>query len=258
MTIRDAGILDDVLLHLQRIWVSPETAGRFEFELRRLEKIIKAFFISDPVRSYYLLGLSATLRDDATAMRARFTNALRHDCQDVDVRRGYAACLARLRFFSEAREQYEIVFFQNEEDLGVLAELIITSLATGRIQDGVRWMHRWSTLNPHRPFEEAGLIAKNSALLEKHGISDDHVERLQRLALSILDRERRDIKTIHYHGVPQDDPEWIVANFVIDETADVVNDLNGKLSSAITHTATPSNVSDILKFGYSADHRVHP
>ena len=253
MTIQDYDILDDVLVRLQKIWGSPEKAKQFEFELRRLEKIVRAFCRTEPVRSYYLLGLAATLRDSSEAMRSHFANALRHSCYDPDVRRGYGACLVRLRYFSEAREQYEAIFAQDKEDMSVLAELIITSLATGRIHDGVRWIQRWSELSPERPFEEAGTIAKNSALLEKHGISDDHVERLQRLALAILDRERRNIKTINYRGVPLDDPEWIMADFVVDESAEVVNDLNGKLSSAITHVSTPPKMAEILKFSYSTE-----
>lgn len=250
MTMQDNDILDDVLVHLQRIWVSPKTTDQFEFELRRMEKITRAFCRTEPIRAYYLLGLAATLRKDAETMRAHFINALRHSGQDPDVQRGYGACLTRLRFFTEAREQYEALYANNSEDLGILAELIITSLATGRIQDGVRWIQRWSELNPERPFGEAGAIAKNSALLEKHGISDDHIEHLQRLALSILEREQKDIKTINYRGVPLDDPEWILADFVVEESDDVVKDLNGKLSSAVTH-ASPPRMAEVLKFNYS-------
>ena len=253
MTIQDDNILDDVLVRIQRIWGAPaETESfKFEFELRRLEKVIRAFCRTEPIQSFYLLGLTATLRDDAVATRSHFTNALRHSCQDPDVRRGYGACLVRLRYFAEAREQYEAIFAQDGKDLHVLAELIITSLATGRIQDGVRWIQHWSELNPDRPFEEAESIAKNSELLEKFGISDDHVERLQTLALRILERECRSIKTINYRGVPLDDPEWIMADFVVEESAEVVRDLNGKLSSAITRTPTPHKMAEVVKFSYS-------
>lgn len=244
-------ILDDVLMRLQKIWGAATKAEHFEFEVRRLEKMVRAFRRVEPVRSYYLLGLAAALRENAHAMHAHFTNALRHSNHDPDVRRGYGACLIRLRYFAEAREQYEAIFAHNKKDLGVLAELIITSLATGRIQDGVRWIQRWSELNPESPFEEADAIAKNSALLEKFGVSDDHVERLQQLALTILARECRDIKTINYRGVPTDDPEWIEADFVVDESAEVVRDLNGKLSNAMTQAATPPRMAEVLKFGYS-------
>ena len=252
MVAQNEDILDDVLARLQRIWVSADGVELFEFELRRLEKIIRAFCRTEPTRSYYLLGLAATLRNDVDATRSHFTNALRHSNQDPDVQHGYGTCLVRLRYFSEAREQYEAVFIQNEEDLGVLSELIVTSLATGRIQDGVRWIQRWSELNPERPLEEAEAIAKNSALLEKFGISDDHVERLQQLALGILERECRDIKTINYRGVPLDDPEWIMADFVVDESAEVVRDLNGKLSNAMGHLSNPPQMAKVLKFSYSA------
>ena len=252
MTTQDENILDDVLVRLQEIWGTPPgTVMSLEFELRRLGRCVRAFCRTKPVRSYYLLGLVATLQEDVAAMRAHFTNALLHSRHDPDVRRGYGACLLRFRYFSEAREQYKMIFAEEPENLDILAELIMTSLATGRIQEGVYWIRRWSELNPERPLEEADAIAKNGLLLEKFGVSDDHVERLQRLALTILERECRNIKTINYRGVPSDDPEWIMADFVVDESAEVVEDLNGKLSSAM-YASTPSRVAKVVKFGYSA------
>lgn len=247
-------ILDDVLARLQGIWRSPIPLARFEFELKRIEKIVKAFRRTQPVRAYYLLGLVSTLLDEGLEMRSHFKNAMRHSQNDPDVRHGFGTCLARLRYFSEAREQYERLFDLDQNDLDLLAELIITSLAAGRIQDGVRWIQKWSELNPERPFEEADTISKSGALLERFGISDDHVERLQGLALGILERERKDIKTINYRGVPLEDPEWISADMVLkDECDDVVQDLNGKLSHALTRTATPPRVANVIKFSYSTD-----
>ena len=242
--------MDEVLARLQGIWASPIEVKRFEFELKRLEHAIRGYRRKDPVRSYYLLGLVATLREDCEGMRGYFKNALFHSGNDADVRHGFGACLARLGFFSEAREQYEILFRHDNKDLNLLAELIVTSLAAGRIQDGVRWIQRWSELNPERPFEEADSIARSGKLLERFGISDDHVERLQALALGILERERKVVRTINYQGVPLDDPKWIRADLVLDESEDVVEDLNGKLTNAMTRTATPRRVADVLVFGY--------
>ena len=250
MAMRSDEILDDVLGRLQGMWVSSVEMGMMEFELRRLEKVVRAFCRREPVRAYYLLGLLATLRGEAVRMRSCFANALRHSAYDADVRRGYGVCLARLRIFAEAREQYEILFAQDGTDLGALAELIVTSLATGRIQEGVRWIQRWSRLNPDRPFEETDAISKSAALLEKFGISDDHVERLQRLALGILERESLDVKTINYRGVPLDDPEWIAADLVVDGSEEVVRGLNGKLSRVLTTNAPPPRLAEVIKFTY--------
>ncbi|MBF0461542.1 MAG: hypothetical protein HQL87_09115 [Magnetococcales bacterium] len=250
MAMRNDEILDNVLGRLQGIWVSSVDVAMLEFELRRLEKVVRAFCRKEPVRAYYLLGLLATLREDAGLMRSCFANALRHSGYDTDVRRGYGVCLARLRYFAEAREQYEAIFAEDEADLGILAELIVTSLATGRIQDGVRWIQRWSQLNPDRPLEETDAIAKSAALLERFGISDDHVERLQRLALGILERESLNVQTINYRGVPLDDPEWIAADLVVDESEEVIHGLNGKLSRVLTTNAPPPRLAEVIKFTY--------
>lgn len=250
MTVRSDKILDDVLARLQEMWVSPLGSEMWEFERRRLEKVVRSFCRTEPIRAFYLLGLLATLRGDAKSMRAHFTNALRHSGQDSDVRRGYGVCLMRLRYFAEARAQYEAIFAEDGEDLGVLAELIVTSLATGRIQDGVRWIQRWSEINPDRPFEEAETIAKSAELLERFGISDDHVERLQRLALGILERELLDAKAVNYRGVPVEAPEWIAADVVVDESEAVVEGLNGKLSRVLTTNAAPPRLAEVIKFSY--------
>lgn len=252
MAMRNSQILDDVLRRLQGVWASSLNVEWLDFELRRLEKIVRGFCRTDPVRAYYLLGLVATLRGDVPGTRACFANALRHSGHDTDVRRGYGVCLVRLRLFAEAREQYESILNQDGEDLDVLAELIVTSLATGRIQEGVRWIQKWSELNPDRPFEEADNVAKSAALLERFGISDDHVERLQRLALGILERESMDVRTINYRGVPVEDPEWISADLVVDESEEVVEGLNGKLSKVLTTNAPPPRLAEVIKFSYSA------
>ncbi|HIJ85265.1 MAG TPA: hypothetical protein HPQ00_13820 [Magnetococcales bacterium] len=236
-------ILDGVLARVQGIWASPIPIGRFEFELKRLVRVAKGYCRKEPTRAYYLLGLLATLQEDVESMRSSFKNALVHSGNDFDVRHGYGSCLARLGFFSEARNQYEILYRENPEDLDVLAELIVSALAAGRIQEGVKWIHCWSDLNPDRPFEEAETIAKSGALLEKFGISDDQVERLQGLALKILEKERKEVKTINYRGMPEENPQWIDASLVLDEPKEVVDDLNVKLASALSSNSTPRRVA---------------
>ncbi|MBF0127340.1 MAG: hypothetical protein HQM02_09035 [Magnetococcales bacterium] len=246
-------ILDGVLARLQGIWASPISTERFEFELKRLERIAMEYRRQEPVRAFYLLGLVATLQEDARQMRAHFKNGLWHSDNDPDVRHGYGACLARLGFFSEAREQYQILYEENRGDLDLLAELIVTSLAAGRIQEGVRWIQEWSRLNPERPIEEAESIARNGALLERFGVSDDDVERLQKLATGILERERTDVKTINYTGIPPENPQWISADLVVDESEEVVEALNHKLAGVLNKTASPPRLAELVVFGYSSD-----
>ncbi|MBF0428658.1 MAG: hypothetical protein HQL94_07010 [Magnetococcales bacterium] len=250
--MRDEHILDEALKSLQTIWASSEGVERWEFELRRQEKIIRAFCRPSPVRAYYLLGLVATLRQDVTAMHACFRNALVHSAHDPDIQRAYGICLVRFGFYTEAREQYEAILSRHGEDVETLAELIITSLATGRIQEGVRWMQRWSRLSPDRPFDEMDAICKSAALLERYGISDDHVERLQRLATAILARESLNVQTIHYRGVPLEDPEWIAADLVVDESEEVLEGLNSKLSRILHTNAPPPRLAEVIRFSYSA------
>ncbi|MBF0447521.1 MAG: hypothetical protein HQL67_04905 [Magnetococcales bacterium] len=246
-------ILDDALTRLQGIWRSPIPLARFELEIVRLERVIKEFRRHEPVRAFYLLGLASTLRDDRESMRVHFNNALAHSGNDADVRHGFAACLSRLGFYAEARKQYEILYNDDQEDLGVLAELIISSLASGRIQDGVKWIGHWSQINPDRPFEEAETIAKSGALLEKFGISDDHVERLQSLAMNILEKECKEIKTINYRGVPEEDPEWIDANLVLDDSEEEVERLNNQLNHLMACTPTPDRLAELLVFNFTKD-----
>ncbi|MBF0191034.1 MAG: hypothetical protein HQL99_07770 [Magnetococcales bacterium] len=244
-------ILDGILARLQGLWASPIPMERFEFELKRLERVIGEHRRQEPVRSFYLLGLIATLQEKADLMRSCFKNALWHSHNDPDVRHGYGACLARLGQFFEAREQYRILYEDNPGDLDLLAELIVTTLATGRIQEGVRWMGEWSRINPARPIEEADSIAKNGALLERFGVSDDDLERLQRLALGILERERKDVKTINFTGIPPDDPCWIQADVVVDDTEEGVAVLNHKLAD-VCKIAAPPRLAELVVFNYSS------
>ncbi|MBF0133852.1 MAG: hypothetical protein HQL75_14865 [Magnetococcales bacterium] len=248
-------VLDQILARVQGIWASPIPKERFQFELRRLEQIVQQYRRKEPTRAFYLLGLLATLREDDAGMRSCFRNALTHSGNDFDVRHGYGSCLARLGFFSEARVQYEILYQEDPEDLDVLAELIVSALAAGRIQEGVKWIHCWSEMNPDRPFEEAETIAKSGALLEKFGVSDDQVERLQALALKILEKERMEVKTINYRGMPEENPQWIDASLVLDEPEDVVEKLNSKLASVLSTNATPRRVADLVVFNYSKEHQ---
>lgn len=248
-------LLDTILARVQGIWASPIPTEHFSFELHRLVRVVKEHRRKEPMRAFYLLGLLATLQEDDQTMRSCFKNALIHSGNDFDVRHGFGSCLARLGFFSEARIQYETLFQENPDDLDVLAELIVATLASGRIQEGVKWIHCWSSLNPDRPFEEAETIAKSGALLEKFGVSDDQVERLQCLALKILEKERKEVKTINYRGMPEEDPQWIDASLVLDEPDDVVEDLNSKLASALSTTSTPRKVADLVVFNYAKEHQ---
>ncbi len=245
-------ILDGVLARLQGIWASPISIDRFEFELKRLERTAESYRRQEPIRAFYLLGLAATLQENAPKMRDYFKNALWHSDADPDVRHGYGACLARLGYFSEAREQYQILYTEDAGDLNLLAELIVTSLAAGRIQEGVRWIQEWSRLNPERPIDEADAIARNGALLERFGVSDDDVERLQKLAMGILERECKEVKTINYTGMPPDDPQWISADLVVDESEEVVEALNYKLAGVYKSAALPK-LAELVVFGYSND-----
>ncbi|MBF0428181.1 MAG: hypothetical protein HQL94_04600 [Magnetococcales bacterium] len=245
-------ILDGVLARLQGIWASPIGVERFEFELKRLERVVGEYRRQEPVRAFYLLGLAATLQEDAKSMRSHFKNALWHSGNDPDVRHGYGACLARLGFFSESREQYQILYREDQGNLDLLAELIVTSLAAGRIQEGVRWIEEWSRYNPERPIEEAESIAKNGALLERFGVSDDDVERLQRLAMGILERESKEVKTINYTGMPPEDPQWISADLSVNEPEDVVEVLNHKLAG-VFKSSTPPKLAELVVFGYSSN-----
>ncbi|MBF0183795.1 MAG: hypothetical protein HQM06_05300 [Magnetococcales bacterium] len=256
--MHDEYLLDESLASLQTIWASSAGLDRWEFELRRQEKIIRSFCRPSPVRAYYLLGLVATLRQDVANVHSCFRNALLHSAYDADIQRGYGICLVRLRYFAEAREQYEAILSRHGEDLETLAELIITSLATGRIREGVEWMQRWSHLNPDRPFDEMDAIAKSAALLERYGISDDHVERLQRLATAILARESLNVQSIHYRGVPLEDPEWIAADVIVDESAEVLEGLNGKLSRILQSNAPPPRLAEVIKFTYATSSKTVP
>ncbi|MBF0273196.1 MAG: hypothetical protein HQL98_14190 [Magnetococcales bacterium] len=244
-------ILDGILARLQGIWASPIATERFEFELKRLERIIGEHRRQEPIRAFYLLGLIATLQEKSDVMRGHFKNALWHSGNDPDVRHGYGACLARLGLFFEAREQYRLLYEDNPDDLDLLAELIVTTLATGRIQEGVRWMGEWSRINPTRPIEEADSIAKSGALLERFGVSDDDLERLQRLALGILERERKDVKTINFTGIPPDDPCWIQADVVVDDTEEGVELLNHKLAD-VCKISAPPRLAELVVFNYSS------
>ena len=159
-------------------------------------------------------------------------------------------------FYIEARKQYEILHQHDPDDLGVLAELIISALASGRIQDGVRWIEHWSKINPNRPFEEAETIARSGALLEKFGISDDHVERLQFLAMNILEKERKEVKTINYRGIPDEEPKWIDASLIVDDSREEVDRLNGKLNKMLACTPTPRRVAELLIFNFTTDEEI--
>ena len=52
MTKQNDAILDAVLTDLQRLWVSSVEQELMEFELRRLEKVVRAFCRTEPVRAY--------------------------------------------------------------------------------------------------------------------------------------------------------------------------------------------------------------
>ncbi len=253
MVTNNKAALDNALTLLQKLWSSSQAPFMIEFQVRRQEKIIKEFRRHEPVRAFYLLGLAATLREDRKGMHGNFKNALIHSAYDIDVRHGYAACLSRMGMYADARKHYEIIHRKDPSDLSVLAELIISSLASGRVQDGVHWIGEWSKVNPNRPFQEAETIARSGALLERFGISDDHVERLQTLAMNILEKERKEIKTINYRGMPEEAPQWIDAQLVVDDSPEEVERLNGQLNRIMAGTSTPSRVADLLVFNFSTD-----
>lgn len=201
MATNDRNLLDFALERLQGLWSSSLALSQYELEVRGLERCVREYRRQDPVMAFYLLGLAATLRRKEKEVRSHFKNALIHSGYDPGVRCSYAACLSRMGLFQEACGEYEILHRQDPEDLGVLAELIVSSLAMGEIQSGLRWIDIWSRIRPVHASAETEMSGKSRAL-ETLTISADHVERLQSLALQILEKERKEIRTARYRGYP--------------------------------------------------------
>ncbi|MBF0367915.1 MAG: hypothetical protein HQL52_00500 [Magnetococcales bacterium] len=245
-----------MLGRLQEIWTMADPAP-FELELKRIEVLARDHRKYVPVRAYYLLGLIAALKHNPEMVKSAFKNALVHSSQDDDVQGGYAACLARLGHYSESRLIYKSLFKNNPKDLDYLAQLITTTLASGRIQEAMTWIEYWSRLSPRKPFDAAAKVAKKCQFLQKNGISDDAVEALRQHACQILEREGKSIKVIQYLGHPEHDPTYISADLVLDEPEEVVEVLNNKLKGSLAKAPTPPKIGELIVFGFTTDKQAH-
>ena len=162
---------------------------RDDFTLRKIRKEVEDLRATDAYSTYMLLGMLASIEHDINGVRKYHSKALKMHPNDLEANTNYSTSLGHLGFYTEAREFAEKAYLADQADLELLDFLIEQSWVSGRIRDAHKWLERWDAVTPKDADPRSEIISEASELLDEDGVSDDDVEKLLQLKMSVLHKQ---------------------------------------------------------------------
>ncbi|MCZ6533586.1 MAG: hypothetical protein O7A08_11565 [SAR324 cluster bacterium] len=164
--------------------------SRDEVSLRKFKKDVESLRSSDAFSAYILLGGLASKEQDVEGMRENHSKALKIRPKYPDANINYANSLKHLGFYTEAREHAQRALLADHTHLPTLNDLIEMCLFSGRIREAKKWLRNLRRIKHEKANESRKLILRASELLDECGVSDDDVERLLQLKMSVLHKQK--------------------------------------------------------------------
>ena len=215
-----------------------------EFTLRKIRKEVEALQLSDAFNAYILFGSLASIEQDLDGVRDNYSKALKMRPDDRDANINYSISLNNLGFFTEAREFAEKAYPADQADLVLLDYLINRSWVSGRIRDAQKWLERWDIVNPKSANELTEFISNASELLDENGVSDDDVERLLQLKISVLHKQKIYPSRSIGETLEDEDSCWLNYFFEVRLPPKEVVELNFKAAEKLAKSDIPTYVTD--------------
>ena len=217
---------------------------RDEFTLRKIKKETEALRSSDAFAAYILLGGLASLEHDVEGMRRNHSKAIKIRPDDPDANINYASSLKNLGFYTEARKFAERAYLADQTYLRTLNDLIEMCWASGRVREAMKWLRRWKLEEHGKANDTREATIRATELLDENGVSDDEVERLVQLKLSVLHKEK--IYPSRSIGVPMEDEESRWLNYLVEVrlSPKEVVELNFKAADKLAKSDIPTSVTN--------------
>ena len=217
---------------------------RDEFTLRKIKKEVEDLRATDTIAAYILLGGLAVIERDVAGMRDNYSKALKMHPDDVEAIINYSTSLLHLGFYTEARVFAEKAYLADQADLEILDYLIDRSWVSGRIRDARKWLERWDDVNPKNAHARAEIISDATELLDEDGVTDDDVESLLQLNMSVLHAQMVYPSSAVGETLEDEDSCWLSYFFEIRLPPKEVVELNFKAAEKQALSDIPIHVTD--------------
>jgi len=187
------------------------------FVLRGYRKKAKALCRVDPFSGYLVLGMIATLERNVDEMHNHYRRAFKLNPANPVGYHNYAVSLGKLGIYSEYITYAHKAYETNRGDLNSLEFLIDTSLIVGQIYQANQLLDEWNRLCPKRSNPSSAGIENAIKIMENHGITQDDVEKIQQIAVSLLQKRNIYIHLTHFQVKRHEGEGWIQYVYELDD-----------------------------------------
>ncbi len=157
----------------------PEILSQLKNKAQTLLKV-------DAYAGYVALGMIASLEGDAKAIHSYYQQAIEDFSRKPDLLASYAESLARVGHFSHAAELMLEAYYLSPSTLHYLDNAIHLCSIVGRFQFIGELLRIWTKIYPYQAHQFANRTHQIIQWMEENKVTDNNLEELINLALSIL------------------------------------------------------------------------
>jgi len=221
------------------------------FAIKSIKREATGLIKSDSRRAYMALGMLACLEGEIGEMRDYHENALRIS-SDYSTNFNYATSLSNNGFFQEAQKYALIAHEKEPSDIDCLSLIIKDNVAKGRFREAFDWLEKFKKVFPDKEVGVESFVSSSIVFLDKNNISDDDVEHIQNIAITLLHQRELYRSEITCRFLQDEDSEWL--NFVIkvELLPTEVVDLSVELAEKLARENLPAHVTSCVDVMYTS------
>lgn len=204
----------------------------------------------DAFRAYRILGMLACIEGEVPDMHSNHVKAISLEPNNFYANYDYAVSLFNIGQFSEAIGYAEKV--KDADPIIILEFLIESSGVAGHFKDSMKWISEWKKINPNKKHRVEDLTKQTISLMKENETSSEDVERLQKLAHSLLLENNMHITKKRIEVLEDEESRWLSYMILLDEPVSEIVDLNEELAERMAEENLPSNLTSNVVIMYSS------
>ncbi|VAX16427.1 hypothetical protein MNBD_NITROSPINAE03-1682 [hydrothermal vent metagenome] len=222
------------------------------FKINALRKDAEALVKNDPFSAYMLLGMLSGIEAKMNEVRDYFNRVIKISPNSYIGYYNFAIALHSNGFHSEASTHAIKANELNPGDTKILDLLVNNYLASGRYRDANDWLQKWDRVMPKKPHKETNILRQIYPFISEQKIADDDVERLQKLAYSLLLENNVSITEKRMMILEDEESRWLNYMIGIDEPVTEIVDLNEKLAERMADEDLPASLTSNVVIMFSS------
>lgn len=218
--------------------------------IKRLKNEAEALKRTDAFRAYRILGMLSCIEGEIPSMHSYHTKALSLEPNNYNANYDYAVSLFNIGQFSEAIGYAKKV--KDANPISILEFLIESSGVAGHFSDSMKWIGEWKKINPNKKHRVEELTKQIISLMKENKTLSKDVDRLQKLAHSILLENNMHITKKRMEILEDEESKWLSYMILMDEPVSEIVDLNEELAERLAEENLPSNLTSNVVIMYSS------